>query len=634
MLLSFNCSVLAQTKNIDSLKIQLQQTQDDSLRVSLLEKISYEFLYFKPDSSRFYIDQSLKLATKNNYDRGIALAHNRKGTYYVITSKYKQAIEEFMKALPYYKKLQDTVGLSETYGNLGGLDFYLKDYDSSLKNFHRAIVYTDTTAHLNTYAKFIANLSGVYREKKMIDSAFYYAKHAVMLSRKANDNRLLSVSYFNLGTARYFLKDYQEAINNLEHSIRLEGIPVQFKILAKSYKALSYLALNSSANASRELKGLEEEALLLNDQYVILRLYEAKQKLLEYKNNKEDALSYAKKYIALNNEIHNREQTDILQNIKEKFKSEERLYENQILHQEANMQALRIKNQRYAIWAVAVLTFLLLILVLILYQMYSYKSKTNQILKYKQAVLNKNNRSLEAINHQKDNLFSIISHDVRSPVAAILSSIQFLNENLERFSAEELEELLDELEKQTGTLYELIESVLLWAKSQMNGFNFHIEAVHVHEVLNQVLEAEKFMAERKRLSIISNIQEGFFVQTDQQVLQVILRNLFSNALKFTPTGGTITFDLKEDATHYLISVADTGIGMSPREMEKVMKGEERFTVKGTDNEPGNGIGLILCQEIARRVGGAIEVESKPGVGSTFTIILPKKLEIGHTSDLV
>ena len=121
------------------------------------------------------------------------------------------------------------------------------------------------------------------------------------------------------------------------------------------------------------------------------------------------------------------------------------------------------------------------------------------------------------------------------------------------------------------------------------------------------------------LLFISNIKTGAVVQTDHQVLEVILRNLFSNALKFTFAGGTIAFDLNENKDAYLISVSDTGIGLAPQEIAKVLKGQDRFSVKGTENEPGNGIGLILCQEIAKRIGGSIEGKSKLGVGSTFTI---------------
>jgi len=621
--LILSLSVRGQTRPIDSLKQKLVQAKSDSSKVHLLERLGYEYLYYKPDSALVYIDQAIEISTKSAYELGLAKAYNRKGTYYIVKSKYPKAIEEFQKALPYYKKEGDSTGISESLGNIGVLDFYLRDYDEALGNFKEAIAYLDTVAKVETYTKYLANLSGVFREKNALDSALYYADRALNYSEKLNDKRLLSVSYFNLGTAYYFLEDYTKAIYYLDEAINLDRIPVQFSILAKTYRSLSYTVLGRTKDAEYELEGLEEKALAIKDQYVILRFYEAKQKVLEAQGRIAEALKYAQLYIALNDEIHNREQTNILQNIKVKYETEERIYENKLLQQEANLQSLQLQNQRYAIWAVAILIFLLLILFLILFQMYSYKSRANKMLKEKQQVLNRNNRSLELINTQKDNLFSIVAHDVRSPIASILSSTQFLNSHFEEFDTEEFKHLLRQLEDQAETLNNLILGVLVWAKSQMNGYNFHIQETKFADFLIDTLKVEEEAIKRKNLQIISEIPKEQIIKTDYQVLQVIVRNFLSNAVKFTPLGGKISISLEENNEFYHIGVTDTGRGMSPEEIKKVLIDQNRYSIKGTENEPGNGIGLILCQEIAEKIGGHIQVESTPGLGSTFIFIFPK-----------
>ena len=612
-----------QVHPIDSLKSELGRTKVDSLRVHLLEKLSYEYLYYKPDSALVYLDEALELALKNNYEYGLAKVYNRKGTYFVVRSQYPEAIQEFQKALPYYKKIGDSTGISESLGNLGVLDFYLRDYDEALQNFQTAITYLDTVSQVETYGKYLSNLSGVFREKKMFDSALSYARRSIAYSDQIDDKRLLSVAYFNLGTAYYFLEDYEKAIAGLDTALNIDRIPVQFKILAKSYKCLSYLAFEDIDRASTQLENLEEQALKINDQYVILVLYEAKQKLLEAQGRIREALLYAEKYIKLNNEIHNREQTNILQNIKVKYETEERAFENLLLHQEANLNALQIQNQRYVIWAIAVMIFLFLIMFLILYRMYSYKSDANKMLKEKQEILNKNNKSLELINSQKDNLFSIVAHDVRSPISSILSSTQFLNSHFSEFSTDEIRQLAKELEDQAETLNSLIQGVLVWAKSQMNGFNFHIQEIKLGELISGTLKAEETAIKRKNLQIIQNIGKDQVIQTDYQVLQVIARNFLSNAVKFTPVGGRITFRLIEKANNYHFQVTDTGRGMTPEEIKNVLVDQKRYSIKGTENETGNGIGLILCHEIATKIGGRLEVKSSLGEGSTFSFIFPK-----------
>ena len=626
LVLSFFVS--GQKRPIDSLFKKLSQTKSDSIRVHILERLGYEYLYYKPDSALVYIDEALELSKKNEYELGLAKAHNRKGTYYIVKSQYPQAIEEFQKALPFYKKIGDSTGISESLGNLGILDFYLRDYDEALENFQQAITYLDTVGQFETYTKYLANLSGVHREKKQLDSALYYARRSLDYSQKLNDKRLLSVSYFNLGTANYFLKDYIRAIDNLDKAIELDRIPVQFSILAKSYKSLSHTILGNKQLAAAALEGLEEQALPINDQYVTLRLYEAKQKYLESEGRIAEAFEYAQKYIKLNDEIHNREQITIFQNIKVKYATEERILENRLLHQEANLQSLQLQNQRYAIWAVAILVFLLLIMFLVLYHMYSYKSEANKMLKEKQEILNKNNRSLELINTQKDNLFSIVAHDVRSPISSILSSTQFLNSHFEEFTIEEIRHLAKGLEDQAETLNSLIQGVLVWAKSQMNGFDFHIQEVKVGELISGTLKAEETALKRKKLQIFEKIEKDKIIQTDYQVLQVIARNFLSNAIKFTQVGGSITFELIEKANFHHFRVTDTGRGMTSAEIKKVLIDQKRFSIKGTEDEPGNGIGLILCQEIAVKIGGRIEIESTPGVGSTFVFVFPKPAQAG------
>jgi len=615
-------NLYSQTPQIDSLKQELKKAVNDTIRSDFNERIAYEYLYYQPDSAKRYIDKALELAQLNNYQRGIAKAYNRMGTYYIVTSKYPDAILEFQKALPLYKAKNDSLGLSESYGNLGVLEFYLRDYESSEKNFRQALDYVDSVNNRNQYIKYIVNLSGVFREKRVLDSAVYYSKKALNLIKGGGDPRIAGVTYFNLGTARYFLGSYDEAIANLNLALQSSNFPVQFQCLAKSYIAQSYTEQGRLDEAANELLAIEQQVLDLKDQYVILAYYEARQKLHEANNNTAEALAYAQKYIKLNDEIHNREQSNILQNLKIQFGIEEQQLENELLRSDAEMQALQIKHQRYAIIGISVLIVLLFLLLFILYRMYSYKKSANRILKKEQQVLNTSNKNLTAINHQKNNLFSIVAHDVKSPVAAVLSSINLLHNNYKNFTSEEIEALSEELKKQTSNLYYLIDSVLLWAKSQMNGYKFIISEVHPHKVVSEVVEAEDVFIERKNLKIDCVIPKEDIIFTDRQVVIVIMRNLLSNAIKFTPANGKMTFSANRTSEVYELSISDTGVGMSKTDLDKVLIKKERFSVKGTNDEAGNGIGLILCQEIAHQIGGEIVATSQLGNGSTFTLKLP------------
>ena len=607
---------------IDSLQNILKNTKSDSVRSDINEQIAYQYLYYKPDSSKIYIERSLELAKKINSQAAIAKAHNRMGTYNVVTSQYTDAILEFQKSLQYYKKSTDLNGLSTTYGNLGALDFYLKDYDAALENFHKSIKLLDTAKHTSQYTKEIINLGAVHREKKNLDSAYYYARLSIAYSKKLVDKRMLSVANYNMGTAQFLLNQPEEALKSLNASLEQKNVPLQFKLLATCYKAQVLNSLGKYNEAENLLEGLEEQILSLNDHYLTLVFYESKEVIYQSLNQYAKALTYSQRYKTLSKTVHNEEQTNIFQNIKAKYAQEERAYENELLRNESEIQSLQIERQKHAIYAVGIILVLLLVIIIILYRLYKFKAQNNQVLKDNQKRLNASNSDLAAINRQKDNLFSIVAHDVKSPLAAILNSINLLHEDHKNLNEEETALVYSELQKQTSDLFYLIENVLVWAKSQMNGFKFSFSKLNTDKFIREALQVEMIFINRKNIKVVNNINKEETINTDSQVLRVLLRNLINNAVKFTPVYGTITFSTNYNKDNYHINITDTGIGISEDKIKKVLVDQERYTLKGTADEPGNGIGLILCQEIASKIGGHIEARSEMGKGSTFTLVIP------------
>ena len=607
---------------IDSLQTILKNTKSDSVRSDINEQIAYQYLYYKPDSSKIYIERSLELAKKINSQAAIAKAHNRMGTYNVVTSQYTDAILEFQKSLQYYKKSTDLNGLSTTYGNLGALDFYLKDYDAALENFHKSIKLLDTAKHTSQYTKEIINLGAVHREKKNLDSAYYYAKLSIAYSKKLVDKRMLSVANYNMGTAQFLLNQPEEALKSLNASLEQINVPLQFKLLATCYKAQVLNSLGKYNEAENLLEGLEQQILSLNDHYLTLVFYESKEVIYQSLNQYAKALTYSQRYKTLNKTVHNEEQTNIFQNIKAKYAQEERAYENELLRNESEIQSLQIERQKHAIYAVGIILVLLLVIIIILYRLYKFKAQNNQVLKDNQKRLNASNSDLAAINRQKDNLFSIVAHDVKSPLAAILNSINLLHEDHKNLNEEETTMVYSELQKQTSDLFYLIENVLVWAKSQMNGFKFSFSKLNTDKFIREALQVEMIFISRKNIKVVNNINKEETINTDSQVLRVLLRNLINNAVKFTPVDGTITFSTNYNKDNYHINITDTGIGISEDKIKKVLVDQERYTLKGTADEPGNGIGLILCQEIASKIGGHIEARSEMSKGSTFTLVIP------------
>ncbi|MGB3774362.1 MAG: tetratricopeptide repeat-containing sensor histidine kinase [Leeuwenhoekiella sp.] len=581
-----------------------------------------EYLYKSPDSALAYIDSLKRIGLEYKNKRALAIANNRKGVYNMATGNYAEAIAELSNALQYYSTTNDKTSLAGIYNNLGSNDFYMKDYKNSLSNYKKGLKLLDRFEHPELYTVFVANLSEVHREMNQLDSASIYAEQGIELARRLQDGRKLSISYYNLGTARFKMGRFPEALSYLNQALGYDRIPLQYGILAKIYKVSSLISLDRLGEAEVQLMGLEEEALESQDKSVLMQLYQAKNEFYKSTGQFEEALIYSEKKQAVNDEINSREQVQIRENLKIKFDISQKENENDLLRGEAAINNLKLHNQRNIVWGVGVFIFVLLILVLVLSKMYEVNKKANIKLLSKHRILNKDNANLEKINTQKNNLFSLVAHDVKSPLGAIMTSINMLKDNINDFSEEELQLLTSELSRQAESLYDLLDGALTWTKSQMDGYKFNVKLQKPHTLINDLIFIEKASISKKELDIVNEIPLDFEVWGDGQVLKVVLRNLTNNAIKFTVPGGSIRFVAEKNDKEARISVIDNGLGISQDKINQIFVKRQRYTRKGTGNEEGNGIGLILCSEIAIAMGGGIDVKSTVGRGSTFTLVLP------------
>jgi len=226
---------------------------------------------------------------------------------------------------------------------------------------------------------------------------------------------------------------------------------------------------------------------------------------------------------------------------------------------------------------------------------------------------------LEKSNTEKNKLMSIISHDLRTPLINVQNYLELLNQN--EVNGAERRELEGMLLKATNNTMDMLSNLLYWSKSQMEGPSVHISELNLLTVLSGTLEMEKMHAAKKDITLNYQISPQLTVLADADMLQLVVRNLISNAVKFSPLGGTINVDAEWLADECRLSVSDNGEGISPEKQEKIfsIKAEPAF---GTNNERGVGLGLVLCKEFIERQGGRIGFESNPGQGSSFFIFLP------------
>jgi len=237
--------------------------------------------------------------------------------------------------------------------------------------------------------------------------------------------------------------------------------------------------------------------------------------------------------------------------------------------------------------------------------------------------INLKNEELQKLNAEKDKFFSIIAHDLRSPFSSFLGLTEIMVAELSEHEQTDLQEMAEMMQKSASNLYSLLNNLLEWSQIQQGSISFNPAPIQLRSIADESLSLVFETAKTKGIEMVCDIPENIVVFADSHFLQTIIRNLVSNALKFTPKGGKVSLSAKsEDGQNIKISVSDTGIGMSKVMINNLFRPDVKTNRLGTNNEPSTGLGLLLCKEFIEKHDGEFWVESAEGKGSVFNFTLP------------
>ncbi len=232
-------------------------------------------------------------------------------------------------------------------------------------------------------------------------------------------------------------------------------------------------------------------------------------------------------------------------------------------------------------------------------------------------------KQLIEANNSKDKFFSIISHDLKSPIGSIQGLTEIILENFENIDRNDLNHYIRTMNESSKVTYNLLDNLLLWAQTQRKRIEFYPVSIDIHEVVQEVIQLYSYKAEKKRISVILNIEENIQAKADKNMFETIIRNLIANSLKFTPKDGKLSIKTSKYSKDYMIiQVKDSGIGIVKEKIPKLFNIVDNPSTIGIDNERGTGLGLVLCKEFVEINGGKIWVESEPGKGTNFYFTLP------------
>lgn len=245
---------------------------------------------------------------------------------------------------------------------------------------------------------------------------------------------------------------------------------------------------------------------------------------------------------------------------------------------------------------------------------------TNQK-KFENSLMN-SEKKLIASNDSKDRFFSILAHDLRSPFQSLLSMTDYLAKENKSLNSDEISELCNGLNNNLMNLYDLLNNLLRWTMIQRDLMVFNPIICFINKIIKDSLEVIRISANNKKITIKNNVNEELKVRCDIDMFKLVINNLITNSVKFTPIGGEITIDASEKEDYVEVSISDNGIGIDKNNIDKIFNFTTPYSTEGTKGEKGTGLGLALCKEFIEKNGGRIWFNNNEGQGTKFSFTLP------------
>jgi signal transduction histidine kinase/ligand-binding sensor domain-containing protein len=278
-------------------------------------------------------------------------------------------------------------------------------------------------------------------------------------------------------------------------------------------------------------------------------------------------------------------------------------------------------------WFIGLCTLLLVVIVLTAFRLQvkineRAKQKLEQLLRERTAEIEKSREELKSLNEKKDLIFSILSHDIRSPLTTLKGFLSLLEETANQMPPEQVVEFAKKINHAVGSALDLVDNTLYWSLSQNGRLPYQPAPFNLSDLMNKIYNLNQLTALRKRVNLTLESQDNIWVMGDERMLHVALRNVVSNAIKFTPEWKSVHIKIEQINSQALVTITDEGIGMSSDYLQRVLKQEQVASKTGTANERGTGLGLMLCRTFVAMNKGSIDIKSQEGKGTEFRIYLP------------
>jgi signal transduction histidine kinase len=502
--------------------------------------------------------------------------------------------------------------------------YYDQEYDSSSYYINIA---------LNSYINYYSNyrLIGLYNVLGLIDnklkkyqSAINHFNKTIALATEIKDTSWIGIASGNKGMSYYNLGMYDSALVNLKTDLKYSLQGREYGSAASAMLTLGDLYRNHYNNIDSSeiyLKWAAENAKL-SRQDAMLKTFNNIQKYYAKQGDFTQAYKYYQEYIYLKDSLKPLMIETQLKEVQKKFELEKKDGEIQILERENELQRKEKQQNRLVVAALVIIISLLTIILVIVYDVKEKNKKVAREILYKNNAIAKQAHELKLLNEVKDKILGILSHDMRSPIAAIKNTFDLLDANL--LDDAEFKMIREKISNQLSNLNIVLDNLLQWSKSQISGaIEANISEVNIQEVINRNLKLFEHQIKDKQLIIDLQLFEKIIISADFNQIDIVVRNLISNAIKFSYVGGIISINATVQNNQVKIAFKDEGTGIESKYLRKLFDVKKLRKEYGTLGESGTGLGLWLCKSYIEQNKGNISVESEVGKGSVFYITLPQ-----------
>jgi two-component system, sensor histidine kinase and response regulator len=599
----------------DSLYRALTLADTPTKRLEILSKLVREVHY--SDSAQPYYLEAIELARSLKNTQLLAQHLVRLGVYYRNNNLQDEALALYEEALEISQQANNPSEIGHALNSIGQIFYYKKLFEESLNYYEEAGEYFKKAEDMEGLGYNLTGKSLVLGELGKYLQAIETIDAAIAIRSSTGNERQLIVSRFNKAQLLLDMGAYESAEKDIltlyEYGLKndkLRAIQALEKLVEIGFKNEYFPKVQEYTDIALQLHAEKP------NRESIIPLLEMAIKTAELQNN-EDRKAYLSAILEAEQRLFDSQTT------------KEYLAKMTIQRQKREIEALNreneliLKTERFEkyIFLLFIALTIILSFVVISYKRYlNYQRDLNQRLKVQKIKMEIQAQELAKTNQVKDKILSILSHDLRGPLHSLEGMLDLVNS--QSLTQEEFEKYIPELSVNLGNNILLLENLLLWSKNQMQGMQTKKTSFDFALMVDKNFEIIQLSSNFKNQNLQNLVANDTYILADRNMVEIVLRNLLNNAVKFTLPGDTVSVNVEEHGTHYQISVADTGVGMSHEVKNKLFK-NDFYTTLGTNREGGTGLGLMISKELVEYNKGKIWVESEPSMGSKFIFTIPK-----------